>query len=105
MTPIKTIEVFIEGFPPVEFSHVSASAAFAEAWRSYCSAYQCTFKEFMKIARRRTVPNPKNVGLPITVCGKNAWTIEPPQHTTKFVYDGEKTIMSAHHSEMVEGHK
>lgn len=101
---IKTIEVNIDGFPPVEFAHVSASAAFARAWESYCSAYQCTFKEFMQIARRRVVPNRKGVGEPIRVCGRNAWTLEPQGHTTLFVYDGEKVPMSAHHSEVEKGH-
>lgn len=104
MSAITTIEVSITGLNPVKFSHVSASAAFARAWREYRLAYDCTFKHFMSIARRRIIENPAGVGAPIRVCGRNAWTLEPRQHTTKFVYDGEVTIMIAHHSEIEDGH-
>ena len=104
MSAIKTIEVNIRGFPPVTYSHVSASAAFARAWESYCSAYECTFKHFMTIARRHIIPNPPGVGEPIRVLGRNAWTLEPQKHTTQFVYDGEKVVMTAHHSEIEQGH-
>ncbi len=102
--PVKTIEVSVDGYGVAMFTHVSASAAFARAWESFCSAYECSFKEFMKMARRRSVKNPPGVGLPIRVLGRNAWTIEPLKHTTQFVYDGERVIMSAHHSEIEQGH-
>lgn len=104
MTAIKTIEVTVTGHAPVLFSDRSVSAAFAQAWQAYCSAYDCTFRHFMQIARRVTVPNPAGVGEPIRVLGRNAWTLESRKHTTRFLYDGERVIMTAHHSEIEDGH-
>ncbi|MBV48199.1 MAG: hypothetical protein CMN10_07030 [Roseobacter sp.] len=99
--PIKTIEVTVQGFPPVTASHVTAAAAFADVWRKY-QVYddRCTFRRFMEIATRRVVPNPPGVGDPINVCGRPAWSLEPPAHTRAFVYDGERVPMRAHHSEI-----
>lgn len=105
MSAIKSIEVSVGGFDPVVYSHVSPAAAFVRAWGDYCNAYECTFRHFMKIARRRKVENPEGVGAPIRVCGRKAWTIEPRRHSTRFVYDGERTIMTAHHSEIQDGHE
>lgn len=104
MSPVTTIEVTVDGFPPMGFSHVSAAAAFAAAWRQYCHAYECTFREWMTKAKRRKIDNPAGVGAPIRVLGRNAWTLEPRQHSTKFVYDGESVAMCAHHSEIEDGH-
>lgn len=98
---IKTIEVTVNGFAPVTFSHVSASAAFAAAWRAYCSYDDsCSFRRFMQISTRRSVPNPPGVGDQIKVSGRLAWSLEPPAHTRAFVYDGERVPMRAHHSEI-----
>lgn len=105
MSAVTSIEVSISGFPPVVYSHVTAAAAFARAWSDYCNAYECTFGHFMKIARRRKIENPAGVGSAIRVCGRNAWTLEPRRHSTRFVYDGERTMMVAHHSEIQDGHE
>lgn len=105
MSAIKSIEVSVRGFDPVVYSHVTAAAAFSRAWSDYCHAFECTFRHFMTIARRRTVENPAGVGEPIRVCGRNAWTLEPRRHTTRFVYDGERVVMTAHHSEIQDGHE
>lgn len=101
---IKTICVSVTGYGEATFSHISSAAAFASAWRSFRSARDCTFKEFMRMAHRRVVPNPPGVGAPIRVSGRNAWVIEPNEHSPAFVYDGEKVIMRAHHMDVEDGH-
>ena len=102
---VKTIEVTVKGFPPVLVSHRTPSKAFARAWEQYCSYDDgCSFGKFMQIARRKTVDNPPGVGEAVTVLGRSAWTVEPRQHTTKFIYCDGGPIMSAHHSEIVPGH-
>lgn len=98
---ICTIEVTVQGFPPVQKSHVSAGAAFAAVWEDYRSYDDlCSFRKFMSIARRRSVPNPSGVGEKILVCGKPALALEPEGHTRAFVYEGERNIMRAHHAEI-----
>lgn len=104
-SPVVTIEVTVGSHSPALFSHVSPSAAFASAWRAYQSAYECSFRDFMRVARRRKVPNPPGVGDAVRVCGRNAWMIDPHDHCPQFVYDGERTIMRAHHSEVETGHR
>lgn len=105
---MKTIEVQVDGLPPMTVSAASAPAAFALAWDSYCEAYPCSFREFMKIARRKVIQNPPGVGDPITVLGRKAWALEPRRHTTTFIYaDADqygRGVRIAHHSEISEGH-
>ncbi|MEO1042812.1 MAG: hypothetical protein AAFX52_11020 [Pseudomonadota bacterium] len=104
MSPVKSLEVTVQGFPPMVFTGATASKAFVGAWRQYCHAYQCTFGHFMTIAKRRAVPNAAGVGEPIRVNGRKAWTMEPRQHSTAFIYDGEDDVMVAHHTEIENGH-
>lgn len=101
---IVTIEVSVTGYGSARFSHVNANAAFVSAWRAFQSACDCTFKEFMKRAHRIKIENPPGVGAPIRVMGRNAWMIEPHDHSPAFVYVGEKTILRAHHSDVEKGH-
>ena len=101
--PVTTIEVTVRGVSS-RFSHVSASAAFADAWRSYSDCYGCSFRDFMRVAIRRTIPNPPGVGDPIRVLGRNAWALEPRRHSTRFVYADGRVVMTAHHSDIQEGH-
>lgn len=99
----KTIEVIVDGFAPMQYSAATASAAFMEAFRAYCSAYpKCTFKRFLQISSRKTIRNPPGVGDPIRVNGRNAIALEPRQHLTRFYYLGEKTSRVAHHSDIEE---
>jgi hypothetical protein len=102
--PIHTIMVSVTGYGEATFSHVSPSAAFAAAWRSFRSARDCTFKEFMSMASKLHIPNPPGVGDPIRVSGRNAWVIEPHHHSPAFVYDGERVVLRAHHSDVERGH-
>lgn len=55
---IRTYEVIIDGFPPVTFSALSPAQARMEAWQCFTHAYECTFKDFLKISRvhRCSVP-------------------------------------------------
>ena len=102
---VATIEVTVDGFPPVQVSHANANSAFIAAWNSYTSYDdRCSFRTFMTIAKRRKIANPPGVGEPIRVLGRRAWTLEPIRHTTRFVYDGERVALSAHHSEIERGH-
>lgn len=53
-----TYEVSVQGFPPVTYSALSPAKARTEAWRSFTSAYDCTFKDFLRISRVRTCAAP-----------------------------------------------
>lgn len=102
--PLVTIEVSVTGYGTATFTHVSANAAFVSAWHSFQSACDCTFKDFMKRAARKRVPNPKGAGDPIRVLGRNAWRVDNDPHSPCFVYCGDKVIMRAHHTDVEPGH-
>ena len=104
MSEIVTIEVSVTGYGSARFSHRSASAAFASAWRAFRSARDCTFKEFMKLAQRRKIDNPPGVGEPIRVMGRNAWMIDPHDHSPAFIYADGGPILRAHHGDVEKGH-
>lgn len=100
---IVTLEVGVMGYGSAKFSGVTYNAAFVRAWRSFQSARDCTFKEFMKIASRHRVPNPRGVGDRIQVLGRDAWLIKPDDHSPLFTYVGETRVLTAHHSDVVYG--
>lgn len=102
--PIHTLRVSVFGYGEAQVSHVSPGAAFAEAWRMFCNAHEVSFRRFMIMAHRVSIPNPPGVGDPVRVCGRNAWIVEPHQHAPKFIYKGERAILSAHHSDIEQGH-
>lgn len=97
---VKTIVVSVPGYGEATFSNRTVGAAFADAWRAFNSACDCSFKDFMKRANRIVIPNPPGVGDPIRVCGRDAFTLEPLAHSTRFIYADDGHAMVAHHSDI-----
>lgn len=65
LTEAQTYEVDVEmGNQRISrvYSARSAGAARAEAWRSFSSAWECTFKDFLRISRTRACPVPDDDG-------------------------------------------
>ena len=58
----KTYEVTVSGFPPVTYSARNPSHARANAWRDYTSAYNCPFKDFLRISSVRRCAVPEDDG-------------------------------------------
>lgn len=54
--------VTVDNFPPVVYSAETAAKARAEAWRDFTSAYECKFKDFLRISRVRLCPVPRDDG-------------------------------------------
>lgn len=50
------------GYADHTYSAKTPAKARAEAWRDYTSAWDCTFKEFLKISRVRVCPVPADDG-------------------------------------------
>lgn len=98
---IRTYEVQIEGFAPVLFCGRTPSQARMSAFHAYTNAYACSFKKFLQIAKVRRVENPPGVGDRIYVLDKPAHRVLPlDSHTIRFMYDGDRRVLCAHHSEV-----
>lgn len=62
---MRTYEVTVtmgSGLHASVYSAKSAAAARAEAWRNFTSAFDCTFKDFLRISRVRGCDVPKDDG-------------------------------------------
>lgn len=55
-------EVTVAGFPPIEYSAATPAKARAMAWGDYTHAYECTFKDFLKISTVRRCGVPEDDG-------------------------------------------
>ena len=74
---VKRWECNVNGHAPVYIFAASRGKAFAECWRRYTSAYDCTFKRFIQIARvTRNHDIPPHFSASITVDGEPAFFIE-----------------------------
>lgn len=71
---LKTYEVTIDGFPPVVFSATSPGKARADAWRSYTNAYECSFRDFLKISRIARCDVPADDGYGYV---RRAYSVDP----------------------------
>jgi len=74
---VKRWECNVNGHAPVYIFAASRGKAFAECWRRYTSAYDCTFKRFIQIARvgRASEHHLPHFGDPITVGGEPAFYV------------------------------
>ena len=59
---MRTYEVTVDGFPPVIYSAASSGKARTRAWHDFNNAFDCTFKNFLRISRVRICPPPKDDG-------------------------------------------
>jgi len=62
MSGVRTFEVTVRGFPPNTYSASSAGRARADAWRSFSEAFECTFRDFLRISTVRSCGVPADDG-------------------------------------------
>lgn len=55
-------EVTVEGFPPVLYAAATPAKARTRAWHAYTSAYECSFRDFLKISTLRRCGIPEDDG-------------------------------------------
>ncbi len=74
MATICTYAVKVDGFPAVTFSATSPAQARTEAWRHFTGAYDCTFKDFLRISKvyRCAVPEDDGYG-----CVRRHYGVDP----------------------------
>ncbi|WP_189438709.1 hypothetical protein [Pseudovibrio japonicus] len=59
---MKTYGVTVSGFPEAVYSALTPAKARVQAWYEYTSAFECTFKEFLKISTLRRCDVPEKDG-------------------------------------------
>lgn len=59
---MRTYSVTVEGFPSVVYSARSPAKARSKAWQHYSSAFDCSFKNFLRISRVRSCGVPADDG-------------------------------------------
>lgn len=59
---MRIYEVTVSGFPPAMYSAATAAQARTKAWRDFSDAYDCTFKNFLKMSRVNACPVPVDDG-------------------------------------------
>lgn len=95
---IKRWDVSVVGHPVVEILAASRGKAMAEGWRSYSSAYDCTFKRFLKIAAvaRSLAPEPDHFGARIWVSHKRAFYCGMSGPDFLFARPNDDKVMRSH---------
>lgn len=101
MNEVRAYQVTVEGFPPMSYSARSPGKARARAWQDYQAAYECDFKQFMRISRVTRAPWEDGRHTRVLVNGKPATLVIHPYRRDLFIYDGSDHVMCAHHSEIV----
>lgn len=59
---MRTYSVTVEGFPPVTYSATSPAKARTAAWQNFNSAFDCKFKDFLRISKVRRCDVPMDDG-------------------------------------------
>lgn len=100
MSDVRAYEVTVRGFPPVLYSARSPGKARSRSWQDFQAAYECEFKEFLRISTVRRAPWADVQHERILVSGKPATLVIHPHRRDLFMYDGSDHVMCAHHSEI-----
>ena len=94
---IRTFSVTVQGFPPHNYSARSRGKALAQAWRAYRSTFDASeFRDFLRIATARQVPNPPGIGDRILVGGLPATRVIGWGQYVYFMRDGSDEILCSH---------
>jgi hypothetical protein len=93
---LKKYQVTVSGFPAHSYDAHSPAAARVQAWHSYCSYRQCSFKEFLRISTIRRGEDPDGYGRAILVGGKPAHFVSKDQQYVRFVRPGETISLISH---------
>lgn len=102
MSPVKTYEITVRGFPPMLYSARTPAKARARCWRDYevMDDRGTTFMDFMKMSTIRRVPNPPGIGERIVVAGLPAVRVIGHSQYCHFMRDDSDEILLAHPSEV-----
>lgn len=100
MAELRAYQVAVTGFPPAIYSARTPAKARTRAWHDYQAAYECTFKEFMRLARVTRAAWEDGRHTHVLVSGKPATLVIHPYRRDLFMYDGSDNVMCAHHSEI-----
>lgn len=98
MKPIRTYEITVRGFPPALYCARSPSQARYRCYIDFTSAYDVTFRDFLKTSTIRVVPNSPGTGDRILVSGKPATRVRAhgSGHYIHFIYDDSDRILCSH---------
>lgn len=86
------------GFTQHTYYARSRGSATAAAWRDFTSAFDCSFRDFLRIARvsAADIKRGPPFGDAITVCGKPAFYVSHDRQYIQFVRPGSDVILNAH---------
>jgi hypothetical protein len=102
LRPIRTYAISLDRFGTTFYSARSPSKARAQCYRAFCSAYQVSFKEFLKLRPSvRVTDNPPYFRRAV-IAGRPGTIIYSPHKGIRFMRDDSDEIFSAHPSEIVE---
>lgn len=99
---LKRYSVTVGGFSAYPYDAHSPGAARVQAWYSYRSYRDVSFKEFMKISVVRRGETPEGYGKPITVGGRPAHLVSHDSHAVRFVFPGKTQILYSHPLDVAE---
>ncbi|MFB9952090.1 hypothetical protein ACFFP0_24845 [Rhizobium puerariae] len=93
---LKRYDVTVAGFRSHPYDAHSPAAARVQAWHSYCSYRQVSFKEFLKISAVKRGADPEGYGRQITVSGEPAHFVSRDSQYVRFVRPGETRALISH---------
>lgn len=93
---LKRYDVTVRGFTVHHYDAHSPGAARVQAWHSYCSYRQVSFKEFMTLSVVRRGADLEGYGRPILVGGAEAFYVGQHGDYVRFVRPGETTVVHSH---------
>lgn len=99
---LKRYMVTVSGFPAHAYDAHSPGAARVQAWHSYCSYRQVTFKEFMQLSVVRRGEAPEGYGRSIIVSGKPAHFVSRENQYVRFVLPDETRAFISHPLDVAE---
>lgn len=96
---LKSWHVVVSTYPPAYYAAASRGMALSDAWRDYRICHNCTFGEFLRLARAYRVEPSEGFGAPIKVGGLPAYRVTGlPQvnNYVRFVRPGSDAILFSH---------
>jgi hypothetical protein len=94
---LRPYEINVTGFPPAFYYASTPARARTKAWRDFTSAWDTTFRDFLKMSSVRRCDPPADFGTPIMVSGAPAFQAGPQRaNQVPFVRPGSDQIMLSH---------
>lgn len=96
MKPIRTYSITVDGYGGGLYSARSPAKARATAYRDFLICAEITFKDFLKRAVLRRVPDPEYAGKRIVVGGQPATTVVGHGQYVWYMRDDSDTRLCSH---------